>query len=214
MSAAAVQRDGGRALLVNDEVRGIDIHDFDGDRRARLGRAGLTDLDARSGLDWPGGRSVVVASIDEPAERPVIFTAVGGVFSEAKVRGLDSLDFPPDALCLYKDERESTLYLFLLDGAGMAEQWLLHPGEHGIEALAVRMLPVGGDTKGCHVDDARGRLYVVEEDMAVWQWDAPPVAPGNATATGPSRAVGATGQPHRHHGRSRARPDRDCRRGQ
>lgn len=162
VSAAVVQWDGGRALLVNDEARGINIHDFDGDRRARLGRAGLTDLDARSGLDWPGGRSVVVASIDEPAERPVIFTAVGGVFSETQIRGLDSLDFLPDALCLYKDERESTFYLFLLDGAGMAEQWLLHPGEHGIEALAVRTLPVGGETKGCHVDDARGWLYVAE----------------------------------------------------
>lgn len=174
VSAAAVQWDGGRALLVNDEVNGIDIHDFDGERRARLGRAGLIDLDARSGLDWSGGRSVVIASIDEPGERPAIFTAVDGVFSEADVKGFDSLEFLPDALCLHHDESESTLYLFLLDGAGMVQQWLLHPGYRSVEALAVRNLPVGGETKGCHVDDARGRLYVAEEEMAVWEWDAHP----------------------------------------
>ena len=176
-SAAAVQWDGGRVMLVNDEARGIDIHDFEGDRRARLGRPGLTDLAARSGLGWSLGRSVVVASIDEPAGRPAIFTAVDGVFSEAAVRGFESLDFLPDALCLYHDENESTLYLFLLDGAGMAEQWLLVPSENGIDALAVRELPVGGETTGCHVDDRRGRLYVAEEGTAVWQWHAHPERP-------------------------------------
>lgn len=176
-SAVAVPWEGGRALLVNDEANGIDIHAFDGDRHARLGRPGLTDLDARSGLDWPDGRSVVIASIDEPAGRPAIFTAADGVFSEARVRGFESLDFLPDALCLYHDRRESTLYLFLLDGAGMAEQWLLNPSDDGIEALAVRDLPVGGETQGCHVDDARDRLYVAEEGMAVWQWDAHPERP-------------------------------------
>lgn len=178
VSAVGVFWQGGRALLVNDEEHGIDAHNFEGKRLATFGRAGMTDLDARSGLEWHGRETVVVATIDEPAGRPAIFTAQSGEFVESRLTGFDQLTYMPDALCLFYDHVEANLYLFLLDGDGMAEQWLLMPrGDSSVEARAVRSLPVGGETKGCQVDDRVAQLYVAEEGMAIWQWDAHPERP-------------------------------------
>ncbi len=46
-------------------------------------------------VQWPGGRSVVVATIEDPAGQSAVSTASNGVFSEAAVSGFASPDFTP-----------------------------------------------------------------------------------------------------------------------
>jgi len=105
-----------------------------------------------------------------------LFEAKADAVEERTVGGFETLGFRPEALCLYRDPISRNPYLFLLDGEGSAEQWLLAAGDQDWQSRLVRRLPVGGETTACAVDDASGQLHVVEEDMAVWRYGAHPEA--------------------------------------
>lgn len=175
-ASAFVATPDGFRWVTNDEGRGLDLRGPDGRTRGTLGRPQWTDVDTRAGVALPAGEGRVLVTVDEDGQRPRLFTAAGaaGPWEERRLGGLEGAGFAPDAACLYHDEGEGRLYLFLTDGDGGAAQWLI--AFEGDEARAhhMRDLPLGGETAGCAVDDARSRLYVAEEGVGVWEANAHP----------------------------------------
>jgi 3-phytase len=174
-ASAFVAAPDGFQWFTNDEDRGLDRRGADGRSRATLGGPQWTDVDARAGVALSEGEGRVLVSVDEDARRPRLFTAAPeGEWEPRDLRGLEEPGFAPDAACLYHDEGEGRLYLFLTDGDGGAAQWLIAFDGDGARAHRVRDLPLGGETAGCTVDDATGRLYVAEEGVGVWGLNAHP----------------------------------------
>lgn len=74
-------------------------------------------------------------------------------------------------LCMYK-AKSGQVYAFMNGKNGVIEQWRLTATKAGIEGEVVRRLQVDSQPEGCVADDAAGILYVGEEDVAIWTFQA------------------------------------------
>lgn len=77
-----------------------------------------------------------------------------------------------DNLCLFADPANETLSIFVSDGRGRAEQWLLRQQEQWlVEPLLLRDLALPYDADSCAVDPGRGYLYI-SEPLGIWRYPA------------------------------------------
>ncbi|WP_020408312.1 phytase [Hahella ganghwensis] len=83
-------------------------------------------------------------------------------------------------LCMYQSV-DGTPYVFVNGKNGEIEQWRLTPTEEGIEGRIVRHLKVDTQPEGCVADDTTGKLYVGEEDIGIWIFNADESADTTAT---------------------------------
>ena len=72
--------------------------------------------------------------------------------------------------CLYQSP--TALYVFITDKSGLITQYRLSESDAVWRHEAVRSLRVSTQPEACVVDDRHHRLYVGEEDVGIWQFDA------------------------------------------
>lgn len=73
-------------------------------------------------------------------------------------------------ICLYRDA--ATLYAFLVMKDGTIRQVALDVSGATPAGRIVRTMKLGTQSEGCAVDPASARLYVAEEDVGLWRFDA------------------------------------------
>ena len=67
---------------------------------------------------------------------------------------------------------DGTVHVFFDDKDGTVIQWRLGVSGGVVTATEVRRLKLGSQPENCVVDDELGRLYVGEEDVGIWRFDA------------------------------------------
>jgi 3-phytase len=79
---------------------------------------------------------------------------------------------------MYHSEISGKFYAFVTpDGRGVIQQFeLFDNGAGKVDATLVRTLPVSSITESCVADDDSGKLYVGQEDVAIWRYGAEPGA--------------------------------------
>jgi 3-phytase len=78
-------------------------------------------------------------------------------------------------LCLYHNPSTHQYYVFASDKNGDVEQWQVFDNGNGsVDGTLVRSFSVGSITEGCVVDDQEGVLYLSEEKVGIWKYDANP----------------------------------------
>jgi 3-phytase len=82
----------------------------------------------------------------------------------------------PYGLCTYRSPRSGKYYFFVNDYNGRVEQYLLQDFGGKIDARLVRTLKLKSITEGCVVDDELGYLYMSEERVGIWKFNADPDA--------------------------------------
>ncbi|WP_284451124.1 phytase [Methylophaga thalassica] len=84
--------------------------------------------------------------------------------------------FKIEGVCLYQDEAQNG-FLFLVGEQGQGEQWLVADATSPIALpQLIRHLSTPPDSEYCQVDDAQSRLYINEEKVGIWAYDAHPEA--------------------------------------
>ncbi|MBW8191863.1 phytase [Neiella marina] len=97
--------------------------------------------------------------------------------STSTTRTVPFSDMLADDFCLYLSPQSQNLYAFVQDGRARSEQWLLaEQGRTLADPVKVRQLPVGYDTSRCAANDATGELFIAEEGVGVWRYQAEPEA--------------------------------------
>jgi 3-phytase len=93
---------------------------------------------------------------------------------------------------MYHSRISGKFYAFVTpNGAGSIQQFELIPTPSGrVDARKVRTLPISSITESCVADDDAGRLYVGQEDVAIWKYGAEPSSGSRRTA------VDAVGRGH------------------
>ncbi len=77
--------------------------------------------------------------------------------------------------CLYLGKKD-ILYAFVVGKDGVVEQWRLAPDEKNrLVANRERTFDVGGQCEGMVTDDQNGYLYIGEEEVGIWRYEAEPV---------------------------------------
>ena len=122
------------------------------------------------------GGDLVVASVDTPTERPVLLSIDAAGLGVSESLRLPAFTTRIEAQCLYRDEA-ANLYLFLVLEEGGGEQWLVGDARGLIERpLPVRRLSLPPQSGFCAADDSRHLLFINEENVGIWAYDAHPEA--------------------------------------
>ncbi|WP_405046337.1 phytase [Pseudomonas putida] len=124
----------------------------------------------------PDGTGLMVATVDKKRQQALLarFDAQSGWGAP---RYLPKTRYAIEGLCLYRDSAAND-FLFLVGEEGMGEQWLV--AEHGqplAEARQVRALSLPPQSGFCQADDASHSLYVNEENVGLWRYEAAAEAP-------------------------------------
>lgn len=167
-------REGG-LIVGSSEASGIELYSLDGARIGAIAAGATIALDARFGA--PSESAWVVATLDGAANQLRLFEldAETGAARERTARALP-IGFSGESLCLYRDARDQTLYAFALGGAGQIAQYIIGARNGGFDATLVRELRVASEASYCTADDATGDLYVAEQAVGFWRFDANPEA--------------------------------------
>ncbi len=175
------RRDPAKSLVIGtDKQAGIHVHDLSGRRLSFTPAARLNNVDLRD----TGGRVVVAASdrADEATAHVSLFT-----LDTAAARLVPLGRYPVGAgeaygMCLWTRKRDGALFGFVVLKDGRIDQVSidLPPGAAPV-VRTVRSMKLGTQSEGCVVDDRTGLLYVAEEDVGLWRFDADPAAPITAT---------------------------------
>ena len=179
-------RDPSRAVIfATDKSDGLYVHDMDGKVRQFLPDGPLNNVDLRTGFVVNGKEYVLVAATernifgiatylfdpDTFETRPYGFIATGPEFGE------------PYGFCTAKIDGQ--FYLIPNNKDGDIRIYRLETEVATATATLERSLKVGSQPEGCVADDKAKRLYVGEEDIAIWRFDLGPDAGSDPVMVAP-----------------------------
>jgi 3-phytase len=162
-------------IAASAELAGLEFYGLDGQRIASVPGGEVEAVDARD-----DGNRAILAVLDSQAGALRLFArdyASGQVAAlNAKPLAL-ALGYSGEGLCLHRSARDGALYAFAMGRDGQLDQWLLYPTEGGkMDGRVVRRLRLSSEAKFCVADDATGALYVAQQAVGVWRYDADPEA--------------------------------------
>lgn len=163
-------------IIGTDKKGGLDLYDMQGNLLQFVPDGKMNNVDLREGFRL-GGKEVVLVTTSDRTNKAVgiyvLDTAARRLINVAdgiQPSGLSD----PYGLCMYRGRR-GKYYVFISDPDGLVRQWELMPTAAGkVRARQVRDVKFASQTEGCVADDANGRLYVGEEDVALWRLGAEP----------------------------------------
>jgi len=88
---------------------------------------------------------------------------------------------PAYGACMYRSPKTSKLYYIVTSKTGDVEQWELLDKGGKVDAKRVRGFKLGSTVEGCVADDELGHLYISEEVVGIWKFDAEPVENAKGT---------------------------------
>ncbi len=168
--------DPSRSLVMgNDKQGALETYNLDGSLVQRI-QAPTTfwgNIDVSQGVPLSGGPADVVAvansglrlySVDHDSRKLVPITADGAALDTGGGEGV----------CLYNSP-DAGLSVFMVFISGGVRQFALKDNGSGELSLdLVREFKVGSEAEGCVVDSEHQALYISEENVGLWKYDANP----------------------------------------
>jgi myo-inositol-hexaphosphate 3-phosphohydrolase len=181
--------DPAKSLVIGtDKKAGIHVYSLAGKRLSFTPADRLNNVDLRT----VGTRVIAAASdrADVDAAHVSLFT-----LDTAAARLVPLGRFPVGpgeayGMCLWTRARDHALFGFVVLKDGRIDQVAIDVSGGVPKVTTVRSMKLTSQAEGCVVDDRTGLLYVAEEDVGLWRFDADPAAP--ATATPIARVDGRT----------------------
>ncbi|RXD07226.1 phytase [Sphingomonas sp. UV9] len=172
--------DPSKSLVIGtDKKAGIHVYSLAGKRLSFTPAARLNNVDLRD----RGGRVIAAAS-----DRADVATAHVSLFTldTAAARLVPLGRFPVGAgeaygMCLWTRASDHALFGFIVLKDGRIDQVAIDLSGASPKVTTVRSMKLGTQSEGCVVDDRTGQLYVAEEDVGLWRFDADPSATVTAT---------------------------------
>ena len=169
-------------VIGTDKEGGLAVYDLRGNQIQYLSGIRPNNVDLR--YDFPlGGQTVDLVVTSDRGDDAVTLHRV-----DPRTRQLVQAGPPIDGemdvsgICMYRSPLSGDFYVFVTsDEAGPIRQWRLADSGGQIIGTRVRDLDMRSTAEGCVADDDLSYLYVSEESVGIWKYDAEPDA-------GPARA--------------------------
>ena len=156
-----------------DKKAGLYVYGLDGKSRDFLDAGRVNNVDLKDGVAINGAQGVLVAASDrnDVANAKVALfrldTATARLTAIGKIDGGRGEAY---GICLGRDESGLSAYIVLKDGT--INQLAIDASGATPTARIVRTMKLGTQAEGCAVDDRTHILYVAEEDVGLWRFDA------------------------------------------
>ncbi len=158
---------------------GIGVFGMDGRLIQFRADGTMGNVDLREGFPFSDGRGVLVGANNRTTNTLALWILDTRTRSLSPVSaGSIETVAPNYGFCMYHSEISGKFYAFVTpDGRGVIQQFeLFDNGAGKVDATLVRTLPVSSITESCVADDDSGKLYVGQEDVAIWRYGAEPGA--------------------------------------
>lgn len=176
-------------VIGTNKKRGLAVYDLSGKETQFLADGQLNNVDHRD--DFPlGGKKVPLVTASNRSNSSIAIYRI-----DVETRRLENVAAAPVQTvaaygsCMYRSHKSGKFYYLVTSKQGILEQYeLFHDGEGAVSAKRVRQIRIGGQSEGCVADDDLGFLYVAEEDVGIWKYQAEPdggVERNRVDATGP-----------------------------
>lgn len=170
-------RDPAKSLIVaTDKQAGLNVYSLDGKLRSTLPAGRVNNVDLRAGVLISGKRSVLVGASDRSTlgdGRIALFaldTATATLTALARLPITEMTE--PYGFCFYRAKGQ--VYAFVVGKDGLILQVRIDTSGAQPVGTIVRRMKLGTQSEGCVADDRTGALYVAEEDVGLWRFDASP----------------------------------------
>lgn len=169
-------------IVGTDKKAGLYVYGLDGKVRDFLDAGRVNNVDLKDGVVINGQTGILVVASD----RNDVASAKLALFrldpATAKLTALGKVDGGMGeayGVCMGRDAAGLNAFIVLKDGT--INQVALDTSGATPAGRTVRTMKLGTQSEGCAVDDRTGTLYVAEEDVGLWRFDA--------RATGPTTPV-------------------------
>lgn len=163
----------GSLIVGTDKKAGLHVYGLDGKSRHFLDAGQVNNVDLRDRVTINGRPGILVVASDrnDPALARLALFSLDP--QAARLTALGTL--PAGAgeaygVCLGQDAAGLSAFIVLKDGT--INQILIDAAGASPQGRTVRTLKLGTQSEGCVVDDRTHRLYVAEEDVGLWRFDA------------------------------------------
>ncbi len=180
--------DPAKSLVVGTDKRaGIHVYDMAGKAVSFTPSPRLNNIDLRANVELNGKPSVLVVASDR---RDEMNAAIALFTLDTQNRKLEPIANLPVGsgeaygMCLWQRKSDGRIYAFLVLKDGRIDQVELDLSGATVTSKVVRQMKLGTQSEGCVVDDRTGLLYVAEEDVGLWRFDARPNGSTRAKALG------------------------------
>ena len=173
---AVVVVDGqGSSIVGTAELAGLEIYDASGKRIGSVPAGEAVGVDVRYGaLPGLGGTTPILLAADATSNSLRFYRSQGGALTEISARPVP-INIPLEGACLYRSSQDGSLYAFALgDGVEIDQYLLFEPSAGRVDAKLMRRLHVASTVEHCVSDDSTGQLYVSEQAVGIWRFNAEP----------------------------------------
>ncbi|MEH6447443.1 MAG: phytase [Oleispira sp.] len=162
-----------------NKKRGLLVYNLEGELLQQMDVGRVNNVDIRQGFTHKGQPADIAAASQRDNRSIALFhiSPINGEVSPMNeiITGLDKVY----GLCMYRG-LERKVYVFINDQDGRYEQYEISDSAAGWTGKRVREFSVGSQPEGCAADDKNQRLFVGEENVALWTLGAEPDADNNS----------------------------------
>ena len=164
-------------LVLTDKKGGLMVCGLDGRKRQYIDGMLPNNVDVGYGFQL-GGKAVDIAVVSDRQSMTVKTFAI-----DTDTGTLRDITAPKPApviddlygICLYRSESTGGFYAFVTCKSGEVHQLALNDdGAGAVSSEVVRTLQLSSQAEGCVADSFHKALYVAEESVALWKFDAEP----------------------------------------
>lgn len=170
-------------VIGTNKKRGLEVYDLSGKEIQFLADGELNNVDSRD--DFPlDGKKVPIVTASNRSNNSIAIYKINAETRrlENVAAGVIKTNEAAYGACMYRSNKTGKFYYIGASKHGVVEQYeLFDAGQGTVNAKKVRQINVGTQLEGCVADDELGYLYVGEENVAIWKYQAEPDANSERT---------------------------------
>lgn len=164
-------------IIGTNKQRGLAVYDLTGKQLQFLPDGRMNNVDHRDGYPLGGQKVSLVTSSNRSNNSVGIYRVNPATRRLENVAARRISTIEAYGACMYHSRKTDKFYYIVTSQQGMAEQFeLFDNGKGRVDARSMRRFRVGTKLEGCVADDELGHLYIGEEQVAIWKYQAEPDA--------------------------------------
>jgi 3-phytase len=164
-------------IIGTNKQRGLVVYDLAGKQLQFLPDGNMNNVDHRDGFPLGAERISLVTSSNRSNNSIGIYRVNPATLRLENVAARRITAAQAYGACMYHNPKTGKFYCIITSKQGIAEQFeLFDDGKGRVDARSVRRFKVGTQIEGCVADDELGVLYIGEEQVGIWKYQADPSA--------------------------------------
>jgi 3-phytase len=163
-------------IIGTNKKSGLGLYGLDGAELSFRPDGRMNNVDLRQNVMLGGQALDIVVASNRTNKTIDVYKMDGATRTLAPLMTSIASNFAdPYGICLYHSAKTGVLDIFMNDSGGMVGQWRLSADGNRFKSEQLRTFMVGAkdsQAEGCAADDKQGLLFVAEEDVGLYAYDA------------------------------------------